>query len=213
MPLPDNKRKREDSTTVTNEKKKITTVISRAPVPAIPEEDRPGTQHGASFTDNSYYSYVTPYSQQAQHPNFLYPGTPVVSFPDPPKSLSTQPQKRSKKKFFRKAAGQAWEDATLQEWDEDDFRIFVGDLGNEVNDEMLKNAFMKYPSFQKAKVLRDKRTGKTKGFAFVSFSEPLDFAKALREMNGKYIGNRPVKLRKSKWKERNDGERMGKKAQ
>ena len=26
--------------------------------------------------------------------------------------------------------------------------------------------------------------------------------KALREMNGKYIGNRPVKVRKSTWKER-----------
>ncbi|CAM9943175.1 unnamed protein product [Heterosigma akashiwo] len=27
--------------------------------------------------------------------------------------------------------------------------------------------------------------------------------KALREMDGKYVGNRPVKLKKSKWQERN----------
>ena len=35
------------------------------------------------------------------------------------------------------------------------------------------------------------------GFGFVSFLDPYDCAKALREKNGKYIGNRPCKLRKS----------------
>lgn len=40
------------------------------------------------------------------------------------------------------------------------------------------------------------------GFGFVSFKDPWDMTKALREMHGKYIGNRPVKVRKSTWKER-----------
>jgi RNA recognition motif-containing protein len=42
-------------------------------------------------------------------------------------------------------------------------RIFVGDLGNEVNDEVLQKSFQKYTSFVKGKVVRDKRTNKTKG--------------------------------------------------
>lgn len=67
----------------------------------------------------------------------------------------------------------------------DDFRIFVGDLGNEVTDELLANAFQKYSSFLKAKVIRDKRTGKSKGFGFVSFKDPNDYVSASREMNGK----------------------------
>lgn len=67
----------------------------------------------------------------------------------------------------------------------DDFRIFCGDLGNDVTDEMLVRVFGKYPSFQKAKVVRDKRTNKTKGFGFVSFKDPQDFIKAMKEMNGK----------------------------
>jgi hypothetical protein len=37
-------------------------------------------------------------------------------------------------------------------------------------------------SFQ---VVRDKRTGKTKGFGFVSFANPSDLALAFKEMNGK----------------------------
>ena len=68
----------------------------------------------------------------------------------------------------------------------DDFRLFCGDLGNEVTDEYLYRAFAKYPSILKAKVVRDKRTKKTKGFGFVSFKEPQDYLKAMREMNGKF---------------------------
>lgn len=66
----------------------------------------------------------------------------------------------------------------------DDFRIFCGDLGNEVNDDILTRAFSRYPSFLKAKVIRDKRTGKTKGYGFVSFKDPNDYVRAMREMNG-----------------------------
>lgn len=58
----------------------------------------------------------------------------------------------SKKVIVREAAGQRWVDPTLAEWPENDFRIFVGDLGNEVNDEALSKAFSRYPSFAKAKV-------------------------------------------------------------
>jgi RNA recognition motif-containing protein len=53
-----------------------------------------------------------------------------------------------------------------------------------------------------ARVVRDRRTGKTRGYGFVSFLNPQDFLKALKEMNGKYVGNRPVKLTKSSWKDR-----------
>ncbi|KDO28829.1 hypothetical protein SPRG_20032 [Saprolegnia parasitica CBS 223.65] len=53
-----------------------------------------------------------------------------------------------------------------------------------------------------AKVVRDKLTHKSKGYGFVSFLDPFDAAKAMREMNGKYIGNRPVKISKGKWEDR-----------
>lgn len=69
----------------------------------------------------------------------------------------------------------------------DDFRIFVGDLGNDVNDDTLARSFSKYQSFLKAKVIRDKFTKKTKGFGFVSFKNPQDFMQAMKEMNGMVI--------------------------
>lgn len=89
------------------------------------------------------------------------------------------------RKLMRTAGGQTWEDSTLADWDEDDFRIFCGDLGNDVTDELLTRTFNKYPSFIKARVVRDKRTNKSKGFGFISFKDPGDFIKAMKEMNGK----------------------------
>jgi hypothetical protein len=37
-------------------------------------------------------------------------------------------------------------------------------------------------------VVKDKSSNKSKGFGFVSLMDPMDFAKAMKEMNGKYIG-------------------------
>jgi RNA recognition motif-containing protein len=108
----------------------------------------------------------------------------------------------SGKMFVRKIGGEKWVDPSLAEWPENDFRLFVGDLGSEVDDEMLSNAFNHYASFNKAKVVRDKKSSKSKGFGFVSFADGIDLARCLREMNGKHIGIRPCKLKKSEWKQR-----------
>ena len=105
-------------------------------------------------------------------------------------------------RIYRKGAGMIWQDESLNEWPENDYRIFVGDLGNEVNDQVLANAFIKYPSFAKAKVIRNKITGKTKGYGFISVTDVNDYIKIMREMNGKYVGNRPIRLKRSTWKDR-----------
>ncbi|KAK1442890.1 hypothetical protein BgAZ_304080 [Babesia gibsoni] len=103
---------------------------------------------------------------------------------------------------LRKAAGCIWNDPTLEDWPENDFRIFCGDLGNEVTDEVLANSFKKYPSFQRARVIRDRVSGKSKGYGFVSLMSPDDMLAALNEMNHKFIGNRPIRVMRSKWKDR-----------
>ncbi|KAK6060885.1 hypothetical protein COOONC_01448, partial [Cooperia oncophora] len=123
--------------------------------------------------------------------------------PSSSSSKSKDARNLKPKKYLRAGGGQIWEDPSLAEWDKNDFRIFCGDLGNEVSDELLAKAFRKYPSFQKAKVVRDSRSNKSKGYGFVAFSESDDYVRAMREMDGKYVGNRPIKLRKSNWKDRN----------
>ena len=109
---------------------------------------------------------------------------------------------KRKKKTIRKGGQQVWVDETLEEWAENDFRIFCGNMGNEVTDEVLANAFKKYASFAKAKVIRDKKTMKSKGFGFVSLLKVDDYIKAMREMQGKYVGNRPITLKRSDWQKK-----------
>ncbi|KAI7862988.1 hypothetical protein BDF14DRAFT_1734922 [Spinellus fusiger] len=119
-------------------------------------------------------------------------------------SVAEEARRRAKKKVaVRSAGGEVWEDPSLADWDDNDYRLFAGDLGNEVTEELLFKAFSKYSSLQRTRIVRDKRTCKSRGYGFISFRDPNEFVKAWREMNGKYVGNRPIKLRKSSWKDRN----------
>ncbi|KAL2810854.1 hypothetical protein BJX63DRAFT_401078 [Aspergillus granulosus] len=116
--------------------------------------------------------------------------TPASNTPTP---IGPEPQKT----VARSGGGQSWNDSTLLEWDPAHFRLFVGNLAGEVTDDSLLKAFSKYTSIQKARVIRDKRTQKSKGYGFVSFSDGDDYFKAAREMQGKYIGSHPVLLRRA----------------
>lgn len=72
------------------------------------------------------------------------------------------------KKFVRKAADCTWVDETLNEWPENDYRIFVGDLGKEVTTEMIAKLFCHYKSYAKAKVFVYMKCNCLFYFAFVT---------------------------------------------
>lgn len=57
-----------------------------------------------------------------------------------------------------------WEDQSMADWPTNDYRLFVGNLGNEVTDNILANAFRRYNSYNRARVIRCKRSTKTKGY-------------------------------------------------
>lgn len=105
--------------------------------------------------------------------------------------------KTNTKTVIRSGGGTTWADSSLLEWDPAHFRLFVGNLAGEVTDESLHKAFTRWPSLIKARVIRDKRSTKSKGYGFVSFSDGDDFFQAAREMQGKYIGSHPILLRRS----------------
>ncbi|KAL7420706.1 hypothetical protein Q5752_004657 [Cryptotrichosporon argae] len=96
---------------------------------------------------------------------------------------------------IRQGNGKTWEDPTLLDWDPKWFRLFVGDVSNDVNERTLDEAFRKYPSYCKCKVVRDRLSLKAK-YGFIAFKDPEDFLKAWKEMDGKYVGNRPIRLTK-----------------
>jgi hypothetical protein len=178
-----------------------TVSVTVASAPAVvfskpPISSSTSSSSNATHASHSIYSYeeaqhvLASYDLKSTNP---YPTTTtaITAAPMPPTTPYVAPIiPRSDKKFVRKAAEEVWVDDTLQEWPENDFRIFVGDLAKEITSELLSRAFQHFPSFAMAKVIRNKADQKSKGYGFVSFLEPMDCIKAMREMNGKYLGTR-----------------------
>lgn len=122
--------------------------------------------------------------------------TPTTSTQAAPAADPAPDTSGKEKTVMRTGGGTKWEDPTLLEWG-DHPRLFIGNLAGEVTDESLLKAFAKYPSVQKARVIRDKRTTKSKGFGFVSLANTDEFFQAAKEMNGKYIGSHPVLIKRA----------------
>lgn len=131
-----------------------------------------------------------------------YPGV-IGTNNSPPNSNSGNNEAKHSKPVVRMAAGKVWKDESLAEWPENDYRIFVGNLTNDVDDEMLYQHFSKYPSLAKAKVVRhNNNPEKSKGYGFVSLLDPLECARAIREMDQTWLSARPIRVKRSDWKER-----------
>jgi hypothetical protein len=185
-------------------------VVAMAP----PPPPHPGLGAGPGMLHHPHHPFVggVPPAYPGPGPSAPPPPPPpgaglATGLPPPPPGAVGAPPARLKtvgKPVFRAAGGDRWLDKTLADWPENDHRIFVGDLGLEATDEVLVRAFSKYPSFAMARVVRDKKTGKNKGYGFVSMLDAGDCARAIKEMNGRWIGNRPVKLKRGDWTARND---------
>lgn len=102
-----------------------------------------------------------------------------------------------RKTVVREGGGKQWEDETLLEWNPLHPRLFIGNLAGEVTDDSLLKAFAKYPSLSKARVVRDKKSTKSKSYGFVSFADTDDYFRAAKEMQGKYIGSHPVLIKRA----------------
>lgn len=87
-----------------------------------------------------------------------------------------------------------WAYRTQQCRNGDAYTLFVGDLSPEIDDEGLSSAFSKFPSFIQGNVMWDMKSGRSRGYGFVSFQNSQDAETALRTMAGMTLGGRPIRL-------------------
>lgn len=73
------------------------------------------------------------------------------------------------------------------------YNIFVGDLSSEVTDAALFACFSVYRSISDARVMWDQKTGRSRGFGFVSFQNQQDAQSAINDLSGKWLGNRQIR--------------------
>uniref|UniRef100_A0A3Q3NP00 RRM domain-containing protein n=1 Tax=Labrus bergylta TaxID=56723 RepID=A0A3Q3NP00_9LABR len=77
---------------------------------------------------------------------------------------------------------------------EDEGKIFIGGLSFETTEDGVAEAFCKYGTIEKVDVIRDKETGRSRGFGFVKYDNVEDAKDAMEAMNGKQLDGRCIRV-------------------
>ncbi len=79
--------------------------------------------------------------------------------------------------------------------------LYVSNLDYALTDDELSNAFAQYGTVSSARVVKDRETGRSRGFAFVEMPNDAEAQSALRGMEGASIAGRPVRVVEARPKE------------
>ncbi len=73
-------------------------------------------------------------------------------------------------------------------------RLFVGNLSFNTTEESLKAAFQEFGEVVEARLMTERETGRSRGFAFVEMATGEAATKAIEEMNGALLDGRPLRV-------------------
>jgi len=81
-----------------------------------------------------------------------------------------------------------------------EYSLFVGDIAGDVTEDMILKAFkMKFPSCTSMKIMTDPNSGYSKGYGFIKFSNSTEADLAAEDMQGVYIGSKPIRISKASY--------------
>lgn len=70
--------------------------------------------------------------------------------------------------------------------------LYIKNLDDSVTDDILRDEFAAMGTITSARVMKDMKDGRSRGFGFVCFSSPEEATRAVNEMNGKIVANKPI---------------------
>ena len=79
-------------------------------------------------------------------------------------------------------------------------KLYVGNFPYSVDESQLREMFSAYGEIQDIALIKDRETGRSKGFAFITFASQQAAEKAL-ELNGKDVDGRAIKVNMAQEKE------------
>jgi RNA recognition motif-containing protein len=74
-------------------------------------------------------------------------------------------------------------------------------MSYDTSEEDLKTMFAEAGELVTVDLIKDRDTGRPKGFAFITFANQTDAAKAITMFNGKEVGGRPLTVNTAKARE------------
>lgn len=75
-----------------------------------------------------------------------------------------------------------------------DAKLYVGNLSYETTEEGLRTKFTEAGTVVSVEVIKDRDTGHTKGFAFITMGTQAEAESAIKMFNGKTLDNREIKV-------------------
>ncbi len=79
--------------------------------------------------------------------------------------------------------------------------IYVGNLAYQATDDDLREAFEQFGQVSSAQVIKDKFTGRSRGFGFVEMPSNDEGQKAIESINNQEIAGRPVRVNEARPRE------------
>ena len=76
--------------------------------------------------------------------------------------------------------------------------IYVGNLAFSVTESELRSAFEEYGSVEKVSIIKDRETGRSRGFAFVEMNDDVEAKKAIEELNLASINDRKITVNEAR---------------
>ncbi len=73
-------------------------------------------------------------------------------------------------------------------------KIYVGNLSFDITDSELEEAFSQFGEIVSTVVVKDRDSGRSKGFGFIEFAQEADAQQAKEAMNGKELSGRAIKV-------------------
>jgi RNA recognition motif-containing protein len=80
-------------------------------------------------------------------------------------------------------------------------KLYVGNLGYGIGDSDLEKLFTTYGSVRSAQVIKDRDSGRSKGFGFVEMGSDQEAQAAIAALNGKEIEGRTLAVNEARPKE------------
>lgn len=79
--------------------------------------------------------------------------------------------------------------------------IYVGNLSYGTTDEELKALFAQHGAVDRVAIIKDKESGRSKGFAFIEMTNKADGEKAIEAVNGADLGGRNLRVNEARPRE------------
>jgi RNA recognition motif-containing protein len=76
--------------------------------------------------------------------------------------------------------------------------LYVGNLNYDTSEDTLRTLFAEFGEVESVKVITDRYTGRSKGFAFVEMTTEQGGQEAISALNGKMVDNREIRVDKAK---------------